>query len=92
MNLNQYSQFAAQPGIAVDVIANLEILVPPIDEQHVIAQYLVNRTREIDMEQNEGIFARFMNEKSFQNLVTEWISREVYGRFKRRFAAEPPMH
>ena len=29
MNLNQYSQSAAQPGIAVDVIANLPIPVPP---------------------------------------------------------------
>jgi type I restriction enzyme R subunit len=34
------------------------------------------------MEQNEDIFARFMNEKSFQNLVTDWISKEVYSRFR----------
>jgi type I restriction enzyme R subunit len=36
------------------------------------------------MEQNEDIFARFMNEKSFQNLVTDWISKEVYGRFAKK--------
>lgn len=29
MDLNQYSQSAAQPGIAVDVIGNLELPVPP---------------------------------------------------------------
>ncbi len=34
------------------------------------------------MEQNEGIFARFMNERDFQNLVSEWISRKVYTRFR----------
>lgn len=34
------------------------------------------------MEQNEGIFARFMNERDFQNLVSEWISRKVYSRFR----------
>jgi type I restriction enzyme, R subunit len=39
------------------------------------------------MEQNEDIFARFMNEKSFQNLVTDWISKEVY----RRLAAQAPL-
>ena len=40
------------------------------------------------MEQNEDIFARFMNEKSFQNLVTEWISKEVYSRFSRKPSSE----
>jgi hypothetical protein len=29
------------------------------------------------MEQNEDIFARFMNERDFQGLVSEWISRQV---------------
>ncbi len=34
------------------------------------------------MEQNEDIFARFMNERDFQNLVSEWISRKVYARLR----------
>ena len=34
------------------------------------------------MEQNEDIFARFMNERNFQNLVSEWISRKVNTRFR----------
>ena len=42
------------------------------------------------MEQNEDIFARFMNEKSFQNLVTDWISKEVYNRFARKSAPGEP--
>lgn len=48
MNLNQYSQSAAQPGLAVDVIANLEIPVPPLHEQHVIADYLDCETAQLD--------------------------------------------
>ncbi len=36
------------------------------------------------MEQNEDIFARFMNEKDFQSLVSEWISRKVYSRFRSK--------
>ena len=34
------------------------------------------------MEQNEDIFARFMNERDFQGLVSEWISKKVYSRFR----------
>ena len=34
------------------------------------------------MEQNEDIFARFMNEQEFQGLVSEWISRQVYERLR----------
>lgn len=34
------------------------------------------------MEQNEDIFARFMNEQDFQGLVSEWISRQVYERLR----------
>jgi len=48
MDLNQYSQSAAQPGIAVEVIANLEIPVPPPYEQRAIADYLDRETARID--------------------------------------------
>jgi len=48
MNLNQYSQSAAQPGLAVDAIANLEIPVPPIREQRAIAAYLDRETARLD--------------------------------------------
>lgn len=48
MNLNQYSQAAAQPGLAVDVIANLEIHVPPLAEQQAIAAFLDRETGRLD--------------------------------------------
>ena len=34
------------------------------------------------MEQNEDIFARFMNEKDFKRIVAEWVSRTVYARLR----------
>lgn len=48
MNLNQYSQSAAQPGIAVEVVANLAIPVPPPEEQQAIAGFLKRETARID--------------------------------------------
>lgn len=48
MNLNQYSQSAAQPGISVEVIENLSIPVPPEAEQQAIANYLDRETTRID--------------------------------------------
>ncbi|MDO9519339.1 MAG: restriction endonuclease subunit S [Pseudohongiella sp.] len=48
MNLNQYSQSAAQPGISVEVIENLPIPVPPKEEQRAIASYLDRETARID--------------------------------------------
>lgn len=48
MNLNQYSQSAAQPGISVEVIENLPIPVPPESEQKAIADYLDRETGRID--------------------------------------------
>ncbi len=35
------------------------------------------------MEQNEDIFGKFMNEKEFQKVVSEWISEQVYSRLKQ---------
>ncbi len=48
MNLNQYSQAAAQPGLAVEFVSNLEVLVPPIHLQRAIADYLDAETARID--------------------------------------------
>ncbi|HVI86827.1 MAG TPA: NADAR domain-containing protein [Dongiaceae bacterium] len=42
MNLNQYSESAAQPGLSVDDIANLYAPRPPADEQAEIAQHFRN--------------------------------------------------
>ena len=48
MNLGQYSQTVAQPGIGTAQISALEVPVPPLDEQRAIADYLDRETARID--------------------------------------------
>ena len=48
MNLNQYSQSAAQPGLSVEVIGRLKLPFPPIAEQIKIAAFLDWKTAQID--------------------------------------------
>lgn len=45
MNLNQYSQASAQPGLSVEKIQSLSIPVPSIKEQTAIAKYLDEKQR-----------------------------------------------
>lgn len=40
MNLNQYSLSAAQPGLSVERIRELYIVIPPLDEQQAISKHL----------------------------------------------------
>lgn len=48
MNLNQYSQSAAQPGLAAEFIANLDVPVPPLETQSSIARFIDAETTQID--------------------------------------------
>jgi type I restriction enzyme, S subunit len=48
MNLNQHSNAAAQPGLAVEKVKRLHIPVPTLTEQNVIAAYLDNACKAID--------------------------------------------
>lgn len=48
-DLNQYAfETAAQPGLAVSVIVNKSVPIPPIDEQKKIADFLDEKCGEID--------------------------------------------
>ena len=40
------------------------------------------------MDQNEDIFVRFMNDESFQNVVTSWMSSEAYRRLRSDTGSE----
>ena len=48
MDLGQYSVSAAQPGIAVDRINTLSIVIPPLAEQECIGNFLDHETAIID--------------------------------------------
>lgn len=45
-DLGKFSQSAAQPGIAVNIIKNIYIPVPPLPEQQQIADYLEQKSTE----------------------------------------------
>lgn len=47
-NLNQYSQSAAQPGLAVSVIENIAYPYPPEEERVAIAEYLLQQMNVIN--------------------------------------------
>ena len=47
-NLNQYSQSAAQPGLAVSVIENIAYPYPPEKERTAIAEYLAQQMNAIN--------------------------------------------
>jgi type I restriction enzyme S subunit len=48
MNLNQYSESAAQPGISVEKIQNLRTAFPPFDEQKAIVSHIERESVTID--------------------------------------------
>ncbi|MGA9752317.1 MAG: DEAD/DEAH box helicase family protein [Acidobacteriota bacterium] len=41
------------------------------------------------MDQNEDIFARYMNDSAFQRAVAEWLSREAYTKLRNSFLEKP---
>jgi type I restriction enzyme S subunit len=97
MDLNQYSQSAAQPGLAVDVIANLELPVPPPHEQRSIAKFLSRETRRIEelVTAKERLIA-LLTEKR-RALVTRAVTRGIDGSVPLRDSGIPwlgeiPMH
>ena len=56
--------------------------VNPGDKFELVFKGLLENLFVERMDQNEGIFMRFMNDESFQNTVTEWMSSEAYRRLK----------
>lgn len=76
MNLNQYSQSAAQPGLAVENIKNLRTILPEFNHQIEIGLYIDKKIKAIDLSIN-----KILNEIQ---LVNEYnnslISNVVTGR------------
>ncbi len=56
--------------------------VNPVDKFSLVFNSLLETLFVERMDQNEEIFARFMNEESFRKVVASWIASEVYRKLK----------
>ena len=56
--------------------------VNPGDKFELVFKGLLENLFAERMDQNEDIFVRFMNDESFQNVVTRWMSSEAYRRLR----------
>jgi type I restriction enzyme R subunit len=56
--------------------------VNPGDKFELVFKNLLETLFVERMDQNEDIFARFMNDKAFQRIVTGWLSSEAYKRLR----------
>ena len=62
--------------------------VNPGDKFELVFKGLLKNLFAERMDQNEDIFVRFMNDESFQNVVTSWMSSEAYRRLRSDTGAE----
>jgi type I restriction enzyme, R subunit len=62
--------------------------VNPGDKFELVFKHLIENLFVERMDQNEGIFVRFMNDVSFQKVVTAWMASEAYTRFRSGAAGE----
>ena len=56
--------------------------VNPGDKFELVFKGLLQNLFAERMDQNEDIFVRFMNDETFQNVVTRWMSSEAYRRLR----------
>ena len=76
MNLNQYAfDTAAQPGLSVSRIMNLNIVLPNLEEQHHIADFLDSKCSEIDT-LIENLRVRIESVKEYKKaVITEAVTK-----------------
>ena len=70
MNLNQYSESSAQPGLSVAKLLELECPVPSVQEQTAIATILSDMDAEIAALENKLAKARQLKQGMMQELLT----------------------
>ena len=56
--------------------------VNPVDKFELVFKGLLETLFVERMDQNEGIFVRFMNDPKFQKAVTEWLAGEAYKKLR----------
>ncbi|MCK1284093.1 type I restriction endonuclease subunit R [Bradyrhizobium sp. 44] len=65
-----------------DAMLKQAAAVNPGDRFELVFKNLLEALFVERIDQNEEIFARFMNDKSFQKVVTEWLSSEAYKKLR----------
>jgi type I restriction enzyme, S subunit len=80
-DLNRFSQSAAQPGIAVNVIKNVLFPYPPLPEQTAIADFLDRKTAQIDqavaIKEQQISLLKERKQILIQNAVTRGLDPNV---------------
>ena len=77
MNLNQYSQSAAQPGLSVEKIKNLSIPIPPITEQVRIGVF-IKKQKELISSSLCALESQIHELKSYKStLITEAVTGKI---------------
>ena len=77
MNLNQHSVAAAQPGLAVERIVDLQIPVPPLAVQHAIGSAVDRETARIDaLIKKKTRFIELLREKR-QASITSAVTKGI---------------
>lgn len=77
MNLNQYSIASAQPGLSVDRIKQLEIPLPPFDEQQEIGSFIEKKDLDIRRSISE-LQSQIEDLKAYKSsVITEAVTGKV---------------
>ena len=77
MNLNQYSESAAQPGISVDRVLNLSAPVPPKKIQETMVAFLNAKCAELDrvVAANNAVIDKLKEYR--QSLIYEAVTGKI---------------
>jgi type I restriction enzyme S subunit len=75
MDLRQYSMTAAQPGLSVEYVVNLPVLVPPLESQRRIAVYLDRELGRIDALIAAKVRWLTLLDEKRQTLITHAVTR-----------------
>jgi type I restriction enzyme R subunit len=68
----------------IDDSLKQEAGVNPCDKFLLVFKNLLETLFVERMDQNEEIFARFMNDAAFQKMVTGWLASEAYKRLRAK--------
>lgn len=77
MNLNQYSQASAQPGLSVEKIINLSIPVPPYSQQQEISKFLKSTTERINILKDKIHTQINLLQQYRQSLISEVVTGKI---------------